>query len=243
MKRVLAIVLLLWATPVFAADISFQPGTTQQMFKDFTKDIGGILLYRAVEPAAPLGLTGFNIGVEATATQIHNEKDYMKNAFKDRNPPSYLVVPRLHVQKGLPFGFDVGLVYSRIPDTDIQYAGGEVKYAVFKGGVLWPAIAVRGSYTQVFGVDQLDFKTYGVEITASKGFGVGIKIIPYVALGEYWAEGKAKNLPAGLNFSKETVAMTRGAIGAKLQVGIFALTGEVDYVQAPSYTLRAGIAW
>jgi len=243
MKKWLVVPLLLWATPAMAADISFQPGITQQMFKDFSKEAGGVLLYRAVGPAAPLGLTGFDIGVEATATQISDGKDYWKKAVKDQNPPSYIVVPKLHVQKGLPFGFDVGLVYSKVPDTNIQYAGGEVKYAIFGGGVLWPAFAVRGSYTQVFGVDQLDFKTYGLEVTASKGFGVGLKIIPYVSLGQHWIDSSPKNLPAGVSLQSESFSLTRGAVGARLQLALFAITAEVDYVQTPSYTLRAGIIW
>ena len=243
MKKWLVVLLLLWVTPAIAADISFQSGMTQQFFKDFSKDAAGVLLYRAVAPAEPLGLTGFDIGVEMTATSMDNAKDYMKKAFKDQNPPSYIYAPKIHAQKGLPFGFDVGLVYSEIPGTNIQYIGGEVKYAIISGGVLWPAVAVRGSYTQLMGVDQLDFKTYGLEATASKGFGVGLKIIPYASIGQHWAESTPKNLPSVIQLNSETLSVTRFAVGAKLQFLLFSLTAEADYVQAPSYTLRAGITW
>ena len=243
MKKWLVVLLLFWAVPAIAADISFQPGMTQQFFKDFSKDAAGVLLYRAVAPAAPLGLTGFDIGVEVTATGVDNDKSYWKKAFKDQNPPSYMFAPKLHVQKGLPFDFDVGLVYSEVPGTNIQYIGGEVKYAIVSGGVLWPAVAVRGSYTQLFGVDQLDFKTYGLEVTASKGFGVGLKIIPYASIGQHWADSTPKSLPTGVQLSNETFSLTRCAVGAKLQMLVFALTAEVDYVQVPSYTLRAGVSW
>ena len=159
MKKMLFVFILLWVTPAIAADIAFQPGMTQQFFKDFSKDAAGVLLYRAVAPAEPLGLTGFDIGVEMTATSMDNAKGYLKKAFKDQSPPSYIYAPKIHAQKGLPFGFDVGLVYSEIPGTNIQYIGGEVKYAIISGGVLWPAVAIRGSYTQLMGVNELDFKT------------------------------------------------------------------------------------
>lgn len=243
MKRWLAVLIFFWVTPALAADVEFQSGITQQMFRDFSEEAGTVLLYRAVGPAAPLGLLGFDIGVEATATKIHDGRDYWKKAIKNQNPPSYVVAPKLHVQKGLPLNFDVGLVYSQVPDTNIQYAGGEVKYAILKGGPVRPAVAVRGSYSQLFGVDQLEFRTYGLELTASKGFGVGVKIIPYAGLGQHWFESKPKNLPAGVSLNKESFSMTRGVVGARLQIALFAVTAEADYVQVPSFSLRVGLTW
>jgi hypothetical protein len=243
MKKLLVVLLMFFAVPAIAGDISFQPGMTQQFFKDFSKDAAGILLYRAVGPAEPLGLTGFDLGVELTGTKIDNGKDYWKKAFSNQDPPSFLVAPKLHVQKGLPLGFDVGLVYSAIPGTNIQYIGGELKYALISGGALWPAVAIRGSYTKLLGIDQLDFQTYGTEITASKGIGVGAKIIPYASIGQHWATSTPKNLPSGLNLSRENFSVTRYAAGAKFQLLLFSVTAEVDYVELPSYTLRAGISW
>ena len=243
MKRVWVALLCLWATSATAADIEFQQRMSQQMFQDFSKEAAGVLLYRAVGPAAPLGLLGFDIGVEVTATEIHKGEDYWKSAFNNQDPPSYILTPKLHLQKGLPFGFDVGLVYSKVPDTNIQYAGGELKYAILRGGVVMPALAARGSYTQVFGINQLDFKTYWLELTASKGFGVGVKIIPYGGIGQHWYESKPKNLPAGLQLDSESSSLTRLFIGAKLELGLFAVTAEADYVRMPSYSLRVGVTW
>jgi hypothetical protein len=243
MKKWLLFFLFILSTPAMASDISFQSGMTQQMFQDFSKYAASVLVYRAVEPAAPLGITGFDIGVEVTATSFDNGKDYWKKAFQNQDAPSYIFAPKIHAQKGLPFGIDLGLVYSAIPDTNIQYLGGEVKYAVFKGGVLSPAVAVRGSYSQLFGVDQLDFKTYGLELAASKGFGVGVKIIPYASVGYNWFDSTPKNLPSGLQLGNESFSIIRWAAGAQVQFALVSVTAEVDYVQVPSYTLRAGITW
>ena len=243
MKKWLLFFLLIWVTPAMAADISFQSGMTQQMFQDFSKYAASVLVYRAVEPVAPLGITGFDIGVEVTATSLDNGKDYWKKSFQNQDAPSYVLAPKLHAQKGLPFDIDVGLVYSAIPNTNIQYIGGELKYTIYKGGVMSPAIAVRGSYSQLFGVDQLDFKTYGLELAASKGFGVGVKIIPYASIGYHWFDSTPKNLPSGLQLDSENFSIIRWAAGAQLQFMIVSITAEVDYVQVPSYTLRAGITW
>lgn len=243
MKKWLLFLLLLWATPAMAADVSFQTGMTQQMFQDFSKYAASALVYRAVAPAASLGITGFDIGVEVTATSIDSGKDYWKKAFQNQDAPSYVFAPKLHVQKGLPFDVDVGLVYSMVPNTNIQYIGGELKYTAFKGGAMLPAIAVRGSYSQLMGVDQLDFKTYGLELTASKGFGAGLKVTPYASIGHHWIDSTPKNLPAGLQLGNENFSLIRYAVGAQLQIMLISITVEADYVQVPSYTLRAGITW
>lgn len=243
MKKWLVFFLLIWVTPVMAADVSFQSGMTQQMFQDFSKYAASALVYRSVGPAAPLGITGFDIGVEVTATSVDSGKDYWKKAFQNQDAPSYVFAPKLHVQKGLPFDIDVGLVYSKVPNTDIQYIGGELKYTAFKGGVMWPAVAVRGSYSQLIGVEQLDFKTYGLELAASKGFGVGLKVTPYASIGYHWFNSTPKSLPAGLQLSCENFSMARYAVGAQFKILLVTVTAEADYVQVPSYTLRAGITW
>ena len=44
----------------------------QTDFRLLSEDLGAALSYKAVIPATPLGLTGFDLGVEVTATQLEN---------------------------------------------------------------------------------------------------------------------------------------------------------------------------
>lgn len=243
MKKLFIVLFFLWITPAMASDIQFDRTITQQMFKDFSQEAGALIIYRTIGPVKPLGLTGFDIGVEATSTRIHEDQDYWKKSVKDQNPPSYLVSTRLHVQKGLPFDFDVGLAVGQVLDPNITYVGGEVGYAILKGGALRPTVAVRGSYSQSMGVDQLDLKTYGLDLSISKGFGTGVKIIPYGGIGQYWISSKPKNLTAGLNLNEENFSKTQVFAGAMLQMAVFTITGQVDYVEVPSFSLRVGITW
>jgi hypothetical protein len=243
MKKVFTVLFFLWITPAMASDIQFNGSMNQQMFRDFSQEAGAVVLYRAIGPAEPLGLIGFDIGVETTATKINENKDYWKKSVSDQNPSAYLVSPRLHVQKGLPFGFDIGVAVGQVLNPNITYAGGEVKYAILKGGVLEPALAVRGSYSQTIGVDQLDLKTYGLDLSISKGFGAGLKIIPFGGVGQYWFSSKPKNLTAGLSLNEENFSKTQVFAGARLQMAFFTVTGQVDYIEVPSYSLRVGITW
>ena len=243
MKKFVVVILFLWALPAAASDVSFDRTYTQQNFRDFSEEIGSVLLYRAIGPAVSLGITGFSLGVEIMASDINENKDYWKKAVGDGNPPSYLVNSRISFTKGLPLDFDAGVVLGKVLDPDIPYFGGEVRYAVLKDRALVPGVTIRGSYSQTFNVDQLDLKTYGLDLSVSKGFGVGIKIIPYGGLGMSWVSSKASHLTAGLNLDKEEFSQTHGFLGARLEMGFLAITAEVDYGVIPSYNLQLGFVF
>jgi hypothetical protein len=243
MKKFIVVFLVLWALPAAASDVSFNRTYTQQNFRDFSEEIGSVLLYRSIGPAVSLGITGFNLGVEMMGSDINENKDYWKKAVSDGNPPSYLVNSRISFIKGLPLDFDVGVVLGKILDPDIPYFGGEVRYAIVKDRALIPGVTIRGSYSQTFNVDQLDLKTYGLDLSVSKGFGVGIKLIPYAGLGVSWVSSKAGHLTSGLSLDKEEFSKTHGFLGARLEMGILAITAEVDYGVIPSYNLQLGLAF
>jgi DNA polymerase (family 10) len=45
---------------------------------------------------------------------------------------------------GLPFiPIDIGAVYAKVPDSEIEYWGAELKWAIIRGGTVTPAVAMR----------------------------------------------------------------------------------------------------
>ncbi|MDP2976654.1 MAG: hypothetical protein Q8N45_10655, partial [Anaerolineales bacterium] len=66
---------------------------------------------------------------------------------------------------------------------------------------------------------------------------------PYAGIGQYWMESKPKNLAAGIHLENETLSKTRFFGGAQLQMTLFTVTAEVDYIEVPSLSLRAGVTW
>ena len=243
MKRIILVLLILWAVPAVASDVSFAPTTTQGDFRNFSEDLGSVLIYRSIGPAVSLGITGFNLGAEVIASDIDENKGYWKKAVSDRNPPSYLANTRVTFTKGLPLDFDVGVVLGKVLEPEIPYFGAEVRYAILKDQALVPGLHIRGSYSQTFDVDQLDLRTYALDLSVSKGFGAGIKITPYAGLGVAWVSSQASHLAPGLSLGKEEFSQAHGFLGARLSLGILAVTAEVDYGTIPSYSLQLGFAF
>jgi hypothetical protein len=196
----------------------------QSEFKTFSEDLGAALSYKAVTPPAPLGVTGFDLGLEVTSTKMRN----LNIATGGSNT---LPVPKLHVYKGLPMGFDIGAVYSAVPSSNVKYYGGEVRYAIMKGGMALPAVGVRGAITKLTGVNQLSLDTKSLDVSVSKGF---LMFTPYAGVGSIWTTSN----PSVAGLTKESITQTKifGGVNANMGLVNFALeadkTGSANSVSA-----------
>jgi len=229
---VLAGVLGCFAQPVSAANIDLANfGSVQADFKSFSEDLGSALSYKAVIPAEPLGVSGIDLGLEVSSTEV---KSLAKaTGTTDTN----LIVPKLHVHKGLPLNIDVGAFYSSIPSTNIKLYGGELRYAILEGGVAMPAIAIRGAMTKLSGVDNFTFNTKSLDVSISKGFAM---FTPYAGVGTVWVDSTpdATTFPG---LKKESFQQAKTFVGANLNFGLTNFALEYDKTgKATSYSVKLG---
>lgn len=235
MKKNLSLLCLLGCfTPsVWAASIDNLGALGQSEFKAFSENLGSALSYKAVTPPEPLGLTGFELGVEASSTEISNPEHW--TAVTNGSAPSSIIVPKLHVFKGLPLNIDVGAFYAAVPTTNIKLYGGELRYAILEGGVASPAVGIRGSLTKLTGVDQLSLSTKGVDVSISKGFAM---FTPYAGVGRVWVT----STPNGVaSLTEETFQQSKVFVGGNLNLGLANLALEYDKTgSAKSYSAKVG---
>jgi hypothetical protein len=225
--------LLLVAGSAWAFDINRLQNIGQSDFRLLSEDVGAALSYHPQTPTEPLGVTGFDLGVSLTMSKVAN-KDALSRGVSG-SVPSYLPVPTLRANKGLPLGIDVGLMYSKVPGSDISLWGGEARWAFIQGGIAAPAVGVRGTYTKLTGVDQLDLTTKGLDLSASKGFAM---LTPYIGVGRTWINSS----PHVANLSKEEFALNKFFVGAGFKLLLFNMNAEVDRTgPSTAYSLKAGI--
>ena len=229
-----ALALLLAATTAQAADINNLGGLIQGQFKDFNKDLTAALGYKAMAPAAPLGVTGFDLGIALSGTGMQNSSVWQTATGHDL---SILPVPKLYVTKGLPFGIDIGGFYTRVPSSNIRLYGAEIQYAILEGSALTPAVAVRGTLTKLDGVDQLSFDSQGLELLVSKGF---VGVTPYGGIGS--VHGKSTAHVASL--TSESSNQTKLFAGVNWNVMLANLALEYDRTgRNDSLSAKVGIRW
>ncbi len=193
--------------------------SSQAQFRSLSEDLGSALSYKSLSPGDPLGVTGFDIGVEVTGTSIKNKA--ILDLVTSGSAPSLLPVPKLHVHKGLGL-FDIGGSYSAVPGSNIKLFGAEIRYALLEGTVATPALSLRGSYSQLTGVDQLSFDSKGIDISVSKGFLIAK---PYAGIGQVWVNSSPKGVPT---LTGEKFTQTKLFAGVNVNFGLTNIAFEAD---------------
>jgi len=205
--------------------------TAQGQFKSLSRDIGLAISYIPASPAEPLGITGFDVGVEVTYAPLDTN-----DAFVTSSPLDFILVPKLHVQKGLPFGIDLGAIYSSASGLDFSIIGGEVKYAVLSGNVALPAVAVRGAFTKMTGIDSLDLSTQSIDLSVSKGF---LFVTPFAGFGLV----QTTATPKGVSLLEEQGKHSKPFVGVKISLALINFVYEADFSETPLHTLRVNVGW
>lgn len=245
MKKLFPLLCLLagFSQTASAADINLLSALNQNEFRLLSEDFGSALSYKPVTPAEPLaGMVGFgfDIGLEVTSTDISKSVAALDKATGTSTGLSSLIVPKLHVAVGLPFGIDVAAFTSVVPSTNIKLTGGELRYALMSGGVALPAVAIRGAITRMSGVDQLSFDTKSLDISISKGF---LMLTPYAGVGQVWVNSTPQGSAAAV-LTAESFTQSKVFVGANLNLGLtnFALEGDKTG-GTTSYSFKMGFRW
>jgi hypothetical protein len=197
----------LGATCANAADFSL--GTlSQDDFRGLARDLGAAMSYKGVTPGTALGVVGFDIGVEATDTKLQNSSVFARAGVGDR---SHLVIPKLHVYKGLPGGFDIGAFVGGTTEIDATLVGLDLRYAILEDTLTSPALAARISGTRVTGTGDLKLSTGAIDLMVSKRFTL---LTPYVGAGAVRVQSQA----SGTALVEEK--FTRGRVFGGLNVNL-----------------------
>ncbi len=213
-----AALLLVASNPVLASgNLDRLANLSQTEFGLLAKDFTAAASYKAVAPGEPLGLTGFDLGAEVSVTKLEYSNLWQKSGADI----SSLILPKVHVHKGLPFGIDVGGFVAASPDADIRLVGLELRYAIWQGGIAQPSLSVRAAATRLSGVDQLDLNTKSVELTLSKGF---LMLTPYVGVGRVWSDVN----PHAASLQKVSPSDNKLFAGVNANFGLMNIAGEFD---------------
>ncbi|MDP2806178.1 MAG: hypothetical protein Q8O24_09585 [Gallionellaceae bacterium] len=217
-------------------------GTLQSNFRVLSEDFGAALSYKPVTPAAALGLTGFDVGIELSATDISKSASILQALTPGATIPGTLPVPKLTVAKGLPFGIDVSAFITSVPSTDIKVTGGAISYAILEGGMVEPALTVRAAMTRLSGISEYSLSTKSLDIAVSKGI---LGFTPYIGAGQVWVDSSTTNsILTAAGLKAETFTQSKVFAGLNFNLGLpnFAIeadqTGGIQTISA-----KLGLRW
>lgn len=171
-----------------------------QLWANLVNQLGAALAPSLAAPAMTLGTSGLYVGYEVSVTNLQASGDQWRRGTQGTaasdvnsdtstlrdNGDSAAIVSRLHVRKGLPFGFELGTQVSHLHSSDIWAIGLDLRWALFEGfhrNLGWlPDLAVRGSVNTVAGQSQMSLTVVGIDAVLSKRFTLGgmVRLSPYL---------------------------------------------------------------
>lgn len=239
MKPTLAaatLTLMLACGAAWGGELDRLQNLTQSEFRLLSEDLGAIASSKAYGPASPLGVTGFDVSANLSATSLQHHGIIQRAS--SSSVPSTFPVLQMHAQKGLPWDVDVGVSYLTVPGTDIKVYGGELRYALLAGSVVLPSVSLRGSYTRLTGVEQLDLDTMGVDLSVSKQL---LVFTPYAGVGYV----HVTSTPVGVaSLGEESFGYPKWFLGVRTGLGPLAFTAEVGKTgDTLSYGVHFGIGF
>ena len=202
--------------------------------------IGQAIFATPVQPARATSLLGFDIGIAATAMKINKSEPFWAHSVPQGSNlvrGNYAAVPRLVVSKGIGIATISGS-YAQFSNGGVKTYGAAVDVPVFRGTVVTPEVAVRGSYATMTGVDVLKLKTYGVEGFVSKGFG---PLTPYAAIGRMVTDSRGTVTPT-ISLSDRSNIM-RYTAGLRLSLLIPKFVIEATQAEQRSYAAKISIGF
>jgi hypothetical protein len=219
-----------FSTQAMAGDLNNVSALSQTEFLALSKDLAAATSTKAIEPAAPLGLTGFDVSASTTMTQTNAGSAWQTASGDSMNN---LIQTKLSVSKGLPGGWDVGGFVSKVPSTNVSVAGVHVKYALLEGNAITPAIALRGSHSRMGSVSGMELNNTGLDVLISKGF---VGFTPYAGVGTVYSNAKATGK------SDESFTQSKSFVGVSWNVLLVNLSAEYDRTgKNASVGLKAGV--
>ena len=224
--------------------------TLASSLTDISKNMAAIFAHRSLAPAATLGggVLGAEIGLDVNYVNLDTaplKRLVSPQTLDSKYDISAIPVPTLSAAFGLPVvPLDVAVNYfPSVSGTSLMSA--EVKYGVMEGGVALPAVSVSANYSKATLGDTFDVTSYGADVSISKGFGVGVKFVPFAGVGYLSSNmsinDKAKPTATTIKTSYDSTA-TKLKAGAAIELGVFNLVGQWDKIgDYSAYSARIGL--
>jgi hypothetical protein len=213
-----------------ANDFSNVGSLAQAEFRDLSTDLGAAFAYKGVAPATALGILGFDLGVEVTDTKMEHSRLF---SLAGSGGQSHLVIPKVHLHKGLFAGFDIGAFVGGSSDIDATLMGADVRYTFVDDGLATPAVGVRLSGSRSTGMGSLKVGTAAIDLMVSKKFAL---LTPYAGAGAVRIASSASG------FSDERIDQGRVFGGVNLNLALINFAFEVEKL-GDNTSLSAKLGW
>ncbi len=149
-------------------------------FRVFANQLGTAVSGFNLAPPETLGHSGFNVAFEYALAKINPDPRFWPTEGNSKS--EYLLMPTLHLRKGLPFSFEIGTKLTYLQQSSMAVGTVEVKWALNEGFIYFPDLGVRGYGTHIVGTRDFSLTVAGLDIGIGHQFAIGgmVTLTPYI---------------------------------------------------------------
>jgi hypothetical protein len=228
--------------------IQLDPALTQEAWHQFTAEAGVVTYFRPLTGAEPLGRGKFEVSLLQWKTGIDAADDAWNDTFVHPDSTHWLFegsglkFPGLTFRIGITDRTDVGAYLTKSIGANYGFFGLQVQQNLVHDTARdWDASA-RLSFVTLYGPDDLDFTVFGLDLVASKEFGLFSErafVSPYAGVSTSLSRSHEKS--AVVNLEDENVWGAHGMVGAVAQFSVASIAIEYGVARVPSLSMKVGI--
>lgn len=231
-------------------ECSFQidPSLTQSAWHQFAGEAGVVTYFRPLIDAEPMGAGSFELSVMQWKTGIDDHDAAWNDTFVHPDSTHWLFegsglsFPGLTARAGITARTDVGAYFTKSPRANYGFYGVQVQQNLLQDAEKKWSASARASFVSMYGPEDLDFTVYGVDLVASRKYGMfsGRALVsPYVGVSTSLSRAHEKTSAVDLN--DENVFGAHGTVGAVAQLSVARIGIEYAVARVPSLSMKVGV--
>jgi hypothetical protein len=161
-------------------------------FAAFANELGVAIANWNLEPPETTGYSGFNFAFEYPVSLINDKGTLNGIRYWPLDPNTTgtgaLQMPGIHVRKGLPFSFEVGVKVNYLEQSNMVATTIEGKWALNEGFLYFPDLGARGWGTQLIGAREFNLTVAGFDLGLGKQIPINgqCTLTPYAGWASVW---------------------------------------------------------
>jgi hypothetical protein len=158
-------------------------------YRVFARQFAAAMTSATLMPPETLGHAGFAFSAEVSVVDIKQSQNDLngimlptQNLAAGTPFQGPLLIPSVHVRKGLPFSFELGGRMGWIQNSRMFVGMLELKWALNEGFTYLPDISIGGRVAKLINSRDFDLTTGGLDVSIGKQFALGgmLTLTPYV---------------------------------------------------------------
>jgi hypothetical protein len=232
-------------------ECSFQldPSLTQEAWHEFTKEAGLVAYFRPLTDAKPLGAGHFEVSIVQWQTAFDDSKPAWNDTFVHPDSTHWLkesdrlAFPGLAGRIGITNKLDAGIFITKNPGANYGFAAGQLQYNFLNNPETKWSASGRGTFSMLYGPQDLKLNTYGLDALVSKEFrlySTWASIAPYAGVSALLTS--SRETTEAVQLHNENVVGGQFMVGTVLKLSVVRLGVEYNFSRLSTFSFKLGVA-